>query len=148
MIKGIYNTFLIGKKNIRSSYDWGTDFKTLGDLKNLTESSAPLVSPETSKAEFTTRHKHLTLAKYACLLALIFSTTKIFGHQPVYGTMSASLAAFIFTITYVQMAYKSWVCQYIWTNWDKRTKLKKPRFGKFVSNILRKPILFFAYKLD
>jgi len=148
MIKGLYNTFLIGKKNIRSSYDWGQEIKTLGDLKSLTESASPLVSPDTSKSDFLVRHKHLTWAKYACLMALIFSATKIFGVQPVYGTISASLAAFIFTVTYVQMAYKSWVCQYIWANWDKRAKLRKPRFGKFVSNILRNPILFFAYKLD
>lgn len=140
----------LGKKTIKSNLDWGDAYKKISGLKGelQEQSKQPLVSPDISREEFAKRFLHLSLCKYACMLSLIFSIIRSCGDQPMYGSLSAIGAAIIFFVLTMQFSYRSWVAEFIWTKWDKRLQLNKPRFGKFVENLITRPLIIFSFNLD
>lgn len=140
----------LGRKSIKSNLDWGDSYEKIAGLKvelaNQNEHS--IVDPEISKDEFAERFFHLSLAKYACLAALIFSITRAVIETSLSGQVVSIGAALICSIMLMQFSFRSWVAEYVWNNWDKRLRVKRPRYSKFVQNVVKSPIVLFSIKLN
>lgn len=140
----------LGRKSIKSNLDWGDSYEKItglkGELANQNEHS--IVDPGVSKDEFAERFFHLSMAKYACLAALVFSLTKAVLETSLSGQIVSVGAALICTIMFMQFSFRSWVAEYVWTNWEKRLHIKRPRYSKFIQNVVSSPIVLFSIKLN
>jgi hypothetical protein len=150
MINTVRLFIALGKSTIKSNLDWGEAYDKLKGLKTdlNNQSQLPLVAETVSRDEFSKRFLNLSMIKYACMIALTFSIMRSFGDQPLFGMLSAIGASTIFFILTLQFAYRSWIAEFVWTNWDKRMRLKKPRFGKFLENLIKRPLIIFSFNLD
>jgi hypothetical protein len=149
MIKTFIGLLQAGKKSIKPNYSWSEELEKITRLPEEIQrvNKGGLVSEETTREEFKNRFHYLSIARFLCALALAFSVSKIFADQPLFGILCAALGSVIFTIILVQYSYKSWVCQYIWDKWPSRMSLRKPRFGKFLMEIVTRPSVLFVFKL-
>ena len=140
----------IGRKSIRTNLDWGGSYDKLSNLKNeLSDmNNESLISESVNKDEYSTRFFHLSLTKYACGIALIFSGLTSFFENSPFGIIACYAATILFGIMFIQFSYRSWVAEFIWVNWDRRFKIKKPRFSKFLANATKKPIILFSINLS
>jgi hypothetical protein len=149
MIKTLFGFIISGKKTLKSNYNWQGEIDKIANLGSEINknSNSGLVSQDTTQEEFKKRFIHLSISRFLCFLAMIFSISKSIGDQPIFGFLSATLAAVIFAIMFFQYTYKSWICVKIWQSWSTRFNIKKPRFGRFISEILTNPHIFVVYKL-
>lgn len=150
MINTVRLFIALGKSTIKSNLDWGEAYDKIKGLKSdlKKQSQQPLVGEGVSRDEFSKRFLNLSMIKYACMAALVFSVMRSLGDQPLYGMLSAIGACVLFFMLTLQFSYRSWIAEFVWTNWEKRMHLKKPRFGKFLENVIKRPLIIFSFNLD